>query len=621
MVVKLTKDEYKDWKIWKDMTPVERIIHESEQNNILELCIKELLKLKHLPSRQVRRLGHSNFKQLKELYKAHLCNRSNREEELTEEDNYAPKLHHVIRFVSCKSSKSQILLSIYSDIDSNKAHIRDNGTFLALVVGEFFNEKVLTGDKWLELCQDIEETYGLQQKDMMFIDMIRDFFENESDEKTNNLKYSLEDVTHSSKDIKEYYYSTIKQWSLDLLTKPQSDLDMINANLPMNLWHAFNYYIQSVKGSDEYWEVFCGYELMKKYDDGNGTYLGINKYPKGTLMSSYSKEAGKGRAKKFVPFFIVYVISKFATNLDELKEAQEMILKFNSFTNPKVKDYWTAKFTKMVKEVKLSEMHSFYTDKYKKVFENDDWNRIGDTITSVRETTHKQRYNAWADLSHSKYDQAIWFASTILWFKEQFSTKTESSLIQKFVDLYIEKLNGEVFVDSTQMKTYDYFGTNSSDYKTNNAESRFEQVFEPVVTKLHTWATSAKQDRTNQQKYKKKTIEKFKVFVSDESVHPILKLYPLSIDELKEINILTAKGLHWLHTNDKDNKAEDGFLGMIDDNLKGNLKYKTWPKNYQNGYIKELLEHNKKKYEETKETSLAISIMTLEAMSNRDFSL
>mgnify|MGYP003112910328 FL=1 len=79
--------------------------------------------------------------------------------------------------------------------------------------------------------------------------------------------------------------------------------------------------------------------------------------------------------------------------------------------------------------------------------------------------------------------------------------------------------------------------------------------------------------------------------------------------------------IHWLHTNDKDNVAKDGFLGMIDDNLKGNLKYKTWPKNYQNEYIKSLLEHNKEMYEKNPNFTLGQSIITLEQMTKRDFSL
>jgi len=617
----ITKKEYNEYKEWKDMTPVERLSATYKANNILVEHIQELLKDKTMPSRKARRLGISNFKQIKEAYAIWLTNRDNREAELTTEDSYSPKLHHAIRYISCKSSKSQILLSILSDTDSQKAHIRDNGTFLALVVGEFFDEKVLTGDKWLEICEDIEEVYDVHSRDMVFINMIRKFFSKESDEKRANVCYSLGDVVNSSPEINEYYYETEKQYSLDLLTKLQSDSDTVNANLPMNLWHAFNYYIQSVKGSDEYWEEFCGDALMKHYDDGHGTHLGINKHPKGKFMSSYSKEANKGRAKKFIPLIISFCVSKYCNNIDELKEAQEMILKFNTFTNKTIRKYWTDMFSKMVNETKISEVHTFYADEYKHIFENDNWDNIGKTIHSIRENLHNgSRYNAWADLTHTKYDQAIWFASTILWFQEN-SKKTKNDLIQKFVDEYILKLNGEVYVNSKQIKTSDYFGGDSADYKSNNAEHRFEQVFEPVVDKINTWIKSGKQDRTNQSKYRRKVLSKFEVFVNEQVVSPILKLYPLSVDELKTINLIKGTGLHWLHTNDNDNVAEDGFLGMIDDNLKGDMKYKTWDKNYQNGYIKQLLEHNKKKYEEYPDMILAVSIMTLEAMTHKDFSL
>ena len=38
----------------------------------------------------------------------------------------------------------------------------------------------------------------------------------------------------------------------------------------------------------------------------------------------------------------------------------------------------------------------------------------------------------------------------------------------------------------------------------------------------------------------------------------------------------TLNGLHWLHPNNDDNRAEEGFIGMISDNLKANYKHLNW---------------------------------------------
>ena len=604
-----------------DVALVKEIVEQLEQYNILEIWIQSFLSNKTLTARESRKLGQSTFRQLRQAYKKWLTNRDNREEELTTEDNYGPKLHHLIRFVMSISSKSQILLSILRDTDSQKAHIRDNGTFLALAVGEFFPEKVLTGDAWLDICDDIEDEYDVDNKDMEFIELIRKFFNTQSDEKKTNSLYSLEDVVTSSEDIENYYYDTQKQWTLDLITKHQSDMDTVNANLPMNLWHAWNYYVQCVKGSDEYWEEFCGHELMKKYDDGSGLHLGISKFPKNDLMGSYNKEANKGRARKFIPFFITYCVANYCKSVDEIKEAQQMILKFNSFTNKKVKKYWTKMFKRMVLNTSMSEMISFYEDEYKHVMENIDWHKIGNSVTSIKHSKHNgQRINAWADLTHKKYDQAIWFVGVVLYFSFN-SKKTKESVITRFVDTYVDRLEGIVLDGQKQIPTSTYFGESAAKYKSNNAEARFDKIFEPVVDNIDKWIKNSKKDRTDESKFRKKVLGKFDAFVSDTRVNPILTLYPLSIDDLKTINLATGDGLHWLHTNDKDNVAKDGFLGMIDDNLKGNLKYKTWPKNYQNEYIKSLLEHNKEMYEKNPNFTLGQSIITLEQMTKRDFSL
>ena len=52
----------------------------------------------------------------------------------------------------------------------------------------------------------------------------------------------------------------------------------------------------------------------------------------------------------------------------------------------------------------------------------------------------------------------------------------------------------------------------------------------------------------------------------------------MSTDTLCVINFSTGDGLHWLHKtpHSTGGDAKEGFLGMTDDNLSGNQKFKNW---------------------------------------------
>jgi hypothetical protein len=52
----------------------------------------------------------------------------------------------------------------------------------------------------------------------------------------------------------------------------------------------------------------------------------------------------------------------------------------------------------------------------------------------------------------------------------------------------------------------------------------------------------------------------------------------LSTDDICIVNFSTGDGVQWLHKtpHSTGGDAKDGFLGMTDDNLNGNQKYKNW---------------------------------------------
>ena len=47
-------------------------------------------------------------------------------------------------------------------------------------------------------------------------------------------------------------------------------------------------------------------------------------------------------------------------------------------------------------------------------------------------------------------------------------------------------------------------------------------------------------------------------------------------NQMKNINLNTLDGLHWLHPNNDDNLADEGFIGMDSDNLKADYKHLNW---------------------------------------------
>jgi hypothetical protein len=82
--------------------------------------------------------------------------------------------------------------------------------------------------------------------------------------------------------------------------------------------------------------------------------------------------------------------------------------------------------------------------------------------------------------------------------------------------------------------------------------------------------------------------------------------------------------LHWLHKkpHGAGGDAKDGFLGLVDDNLDGNVKYKNWNFKSPSDYWVKIIERNEKALPTITDSKLAKkvkrSIETLEEMLEID---
>ena len=118
--------------------------------------------------------------------------------------------------------------------------------------------------------------------------------------------------------------------------------------------------------------------------------------------------------------------------------------------------------------------------------------------------------------------------------------------------------------------------------------------------------------------------------ISGEVLPSRLTLFPLasngSLTDTVTINFGKGDGLQWLHPNDDENKAKDGFLGIVDDNLVEPLKSMDWTPYIDNNsnYWKLVLDHNEKKWEQldgTLKRKISMAIDVLEYLSNLDLNV
>jgi hypothetical protein len=551
---------------------------------------------KKLSAREAKQTGEVSFKRLYELVDGgKISNDINREEELDELKTYLNKLHHLFRYIMGTSEKSQLLLSVFSDSTDKVSYIRDDGTLMALIVGEYFDKKVLTPNDIQELIiDDIKSKYEPNSKDIIFIKKIEKAFKKLSNQKK-DVEISLKEIISLGGDIKDMYDTTNLSYTINLLTKKQTTLDTINANLQPNPWQAYNYYMANHKKLKQYSENFLGKKLFEFINNK----VGLHKFKKGKLMSRWMTSANNKKINRMIPLVISYCISNFCKSEKELKESYEMIARFSEHEKEKVRKYWDKMFSKLVRETTYKDITDFYKKEYKVFFENKEWDvnsKISDLVKEFKKNSGVKSSSSLESLKFTKFDTGLWFLSIAIWLKENKTKKGRDKIVELIVKTYKEKLSGKISYDGKDREVWDLFTSDGF----NNTDARFDYLFKYLIEDVIEEITNESKDRQIEDKLRTTSLQRHRDILEEAEIRTTLTLFPLSSDDQYRKYYFTTgpkgKNLQWLHPNDDENKAENGFLGFIDDNLKEPWKSVNWKEVHnvhtQMDYWNLVLNHN-----------------------------
>ena len=551
--------------------------------------IEYLLLNKKQSARDAKKVGEATFKELSELvFNCKLDNGGNRDEELGDEDTtkqYIQKLSHNFRFVSGISEKSQLLATVIRESVDKSAHIRDNGTFLALAVGDYYDKEFINGKEWIKLCEDIKKEYIVDSKDSKFIDLVLTFFEHMSSQQL-TLKYSLKSVINSNSEISELYWSTKFQYSLNLLTLHQHQKDMINANKQPNPWEAYNFYMTPHKYGESYRKLFLGDDVIKWAQNKKG----LDIFTTGKILSSFQSKSKKKKVNRMIPLLFPYIISRTCDTPEQIMEAYQMIVSFSSYINDGINDYWTKKFEYVVENTTITEIKEFYEKEYLPVFQHTSWAEINTTVNKFKENNTLSK--AWDAFRISKFDTSILLISIPIWFKHKGKAKTGlTRLVEKTVESYVKLLNGntqKLESDGSIAKDENGYAINRSikeifskgEDNVTNSNARERYVLKHIVPEVESWLASQKKDRVQSAKYKKISLGKHKIVISKVmKTWNTFYVYPLSSDRYSLMSFYGNDMTEWLHPGlliDDEAQAVDGFLGHYDDNHSKFYKKKLW---------------------------------------------
>jgi len=595
-----------------------------KKNNLTE-NIESVFNNKNKTARDVECGGATNLKEIMEaLRQGKLDNNTNRDEELEKDKGYKSKVNHSVRYISGISSKSQMLVSVLRDSTRCVGLIRDMGTTIALFdERKFLRQQTLTAKQWLALLENINEQYQPPQKDQTFINLIKNYFESMTTPEKSK-KYSVEDVYFkASDDIKEYVETKQVRYEINLLTTHLHDKDMTNANLPENPWEAYNYYMTPHKKTDKYKRIFLGSDLINYFKDK----AGADNFSPNKIMSTYASTSNKKMVNRVIPIYMSYCISRYIDPAD-LDEACIMIARFSDFKHHGVMDYWLMYFGMMVNDASYDDIIKFYKEEYIKVFENDEWDLVTKNIKKLNlSINQKDDYSSATEgLRMQKWDTGVYFISMVLAIKYNKPDAVGlGKLVSKVVNNYNKLLRGTTqwknektnqLEDVAIMK---YFGDKT--YKSNSANVRKDKVFTLLREIVLNELKGKKQDRSQQEVLKDESLRQFRSAIASNNLPSSLFLFPLSQNdveaELQNINFQTKKNLEWIHPNDDENKAVDGFLGMYDDNHHKDWKDKNWKEfgvHTQKDYLTELLKHNIEKKNELEKASPEAIIINVDSI-------
>ena len=445
---------------------------------------------------QPHRFGVTNFAEIKRLLaRKELENNTNRFEDLVTKESYRDKLEHMIRFVSGISSKGAILISILTDNSKKCGFIRDAGTMVALL-SKYWDTKHLNGNEWLKIIETIRTDYKGDVNRTFFLEQIKDYFSGMSEQKMKSL-YSLKDVVTNDEIINNQFDNCQISYELNLWSSHLHTKDMVNANRLVKPWNPFDFYDTPLKSSlfDKYHDEFCGEGLLNYFDKKPGAgYFNKNKF-----MSGWEKKVKDRIAYKLVPIYISYMVSEYV-DIDELDEACKMITNWHKSDNPTVEKYWVSKWERMIRETTRSDIENFYK-KYLEVYGSSNWDKVIDECRKLKVKNKSKEGDALKGLSIKKDDTSLFFMCLVLLFKKKYPKQGINTLVKYVTNTYTKLLTKNVTYfdkdanENKDVSVVEYFGENSSKYKSTNVNARIEKLFTYIPGEVKSKIEGKKTDR------------------------------------------------------------------------------------------------------------------------------
>jgi len=566
--------------------------------------------------------GISNFGELIELSEdGTIDNKTNRGIELDKKDRYTAKINHNIRFCSGISRKGCLELSVITEDPDNifckqiKALISDCGTFLSLALlgGDFYDEKVLTPTEFKRVLTAIDTNF---YKDLKFVKIVRGVIDNLPKGKKAQ-KISWKQIVTANDEIKDYYWNVpVLNWDLRALTFHLHASDMRMSNNTASDWCAFDYYMNPLKGYDSYHEIFDGIELQKWAYSKEG--LGKGKMEKETVMASKAhKFVSDGLKSLIISNYIVNYLD--FTNINGKTGRREFVQFYkwmrlfeSGGENEPEFSFWTDKFYQIVAGNTYDDMTKFYADFYS-VYKNPAWkllvNKIDQLDTKYVKDNNESKSNSNIQtLSPKKEDMGLFLVSLVMRMRKDNVIGIDAA-IKVVIDYYYDIITQDYKVGFDTMPVYEAVA--KKHISPGSADARMDNVVTPLINAVELYFEEDGKDRAREKQLRDLSKPIFKGIVLDNTFPSEIKCFPLSANgtidpnQMKTINLNTLDGLHWLHPNNDDNLADEGFIGMNSDNLRSQYKHLNWDnvmgvdiENRGKSYWRLVWESNIMKYEE-----------------------
>jgi len=567
------------------------------------------------PTKDSKRHGITTYREIRDMMNSpegskKLANDFNRDADLDKLKDYENKLEHGIRYESGVSDKSEVAVSVLKNMpEDTPAQIRDSGTMISLICGEYFEERVITGNRWLEILDKVVESHNIDRIDQKWIILIKDAFGDKSEQQLAQ-KFSLSDVVNFTEEINDRFYDTIRSFSVTALTVAQSALDTKLTNKQDKPWLYVDFYTNPSKVLLQYKDRFCGKQILDYICSteikglttvSEGMYRGI--------IYSFLSDKDPKKILKKVPLDFVFMASHEIQEMDDLASFSVKIAKKNS---EEVEEFFEQLYSNMVKTWTYQQVIDFIPT-YENIYVNENWKRVTKTLVNLRSWgTSKKDSTAFKGLYPRHFDTGIWLMAVAAWFVVQ-KRQTVERACQLVADAYISILETGIEFEQNIIPTNKYFGTESAQYKSAGGTHRYEQIFRFIPTEVDKKIKERSQDRTLATKLGEETRRKFADLLTNNQINDhSVWIFELSTDvgldsKPQHYNLTSGQHMHWMHTTPHTNNgnAQDGFLGFVGDNL-GIGKMYYWKNYTQKNYIEKIIEKTNDAIENAKELNLTL---------------